>query len=96
MFSSLGPKGLAKTSPKPQPARQAPVVGGKKAKKKRGKKRGREEEADGFAVVPQDDEGRMTTNKGKIGVHFYATHNVKNKNRDRKTPKDPEAKRRRK
>lgn len=31
---------------------------------------------------------RMTTNKKKIGSHFYDTANVKNRNRDRKTPKN--------
>lgn len=32
-------------------------------------------------------EARMTTNKKKTGVHYYATANVKNKNRNRKIPK---------
>jgi nuclear GTP-binding protein len=35
-------------------------------------------------------EARMTTNKKKIGTHFYDTHNVKNKNRSRsKNPSAP-------
>lgn len=36
----------------------------------------------------------MTTNKGKTGVHYYATANVKNKNRNRKIPKNDEGKKR--
>ncbi|KAI8926421.1 NUC091 domain-containing protein [Entophlyctis helioformis] len=32
-------------------------------------------------------EPRMKTNKKKVGVHYYETANVKNRNRDRKTPK---------
>ncbi len=31
-------------------------------------------------------EPRMTTNKRKVGVNFYDTHNVKNRNRDKKIP----------
>lgn len=34
-------------------------------------------------------EARMTTNKGKIGTHYYETANVKNKNRNKATPQDP-------
>ncbi|KYR01801.1 putative GTP-binding protein [Tieghemostelium lacteum] len=34
-------------------------------------------------------ERRKTTNKAKVGVHFYETHNVKNRNRERKGPKKP-------
>ncbi|KAI8867049.1 NGP1NT-domain-containing protein [Ramicandelaber brevisporus] len=32
---------------------------------------------------------RMTTNKRKVGVHYYPTANVKNRNRSRVTPLDP-------
>jgi len=39
-------------------------------------------------------EPRMTTNKKKTGVHYYATANVKNKNRNRKIPKQDEGKKR--
>jgi nuclear GTP-binding protein len=28
----------------------------------------------------------MTTNKKKVGTHFYESHNVKNKNRNRGKP----------
>jgi len=34
-------------------------------------------------------EKRMTTNKKKVGNHFYDTANVKNRNRDRKKKKQP-------
>lgn len=30
----------------------------------------------------------MTTNKKKIGVHYYETANVKNRNRDKDKPQD--------
>jgi len=33
-------------------------------------------------------EKRVTTNKGKVGVHYYETANVKNRNRKRVQPKD--------
>eukprot|EP01132_Coremiostelium_polycephalum_P010090 gene10090-12376_t len=33
---------------------------------------------------PSKKDKRKTTNKQKVGVHFYETHNVKNRNRDRK------------
>lgn len=34
----------------------------------------------------------MTTNKGKVGVHYYESANVKNKNRSKRAskPVDPE------
>ncbi|KAF9577819.1 GTPase required for pre-60S ribosomal subunit nuclear export and maturation [Lunasporangiospora selenospora] len=32
---------------------------------------------------------RMTTNKGKVGTHYYETANVKNKNRNKVKPEDP-------
>ena len=32
---------------------------------------------------------RMTTNKKKIGIHYYDTANVKNKNRNKKRPLNP-------
>ncbi|KAG0224301.1 GTPase required for pre-60S ribosomal subunit nuclear export and maturation [Actinomortierella wolfii] len=34
-------------------------------------------------------EARMTTNKGKIGTHYYETANVKNRNRNKVKPEDP-------
>ncbi|KAG0364503.1 NUC091 domain-containing protein [Gamsiella multidivaricata] len=34
-------------------------------------------------------EARMTTNKGKVGTHYYETANVKNKNRNKVKPEDP-------
>ncbi|KAG0281328.1 GTPase required for pre-60S ribosomal subunit nuclear export and maturation [Linnemannia exigua] len=34
-------------------------------------------------------EARMTTNKGKVGTHYYETANVKNKNRNKAKPEDP-------
>ncbi|KAJ1919470.1 GTPase required for pre-60S ribosomal subunit nuclear export and maturation [Mycoemilia scoparia] len=33
---------------------------------------------------------RMTTNKKKVGVHYYETANVKNKNRKKRTPENPD------
>jgi nuclear GTP-binding protein len=38
----------------------------------------------------QVKEPRMTTNKRKIGVHYYETANVKNRNRNKRRPEDPE------
>lgn len=38
--------------------------------------------------VKQKKEKRITTNKGKVGVHYYETANVKNRNRKRVQPKD--------
>ncbi|KAG0241345.1 NUC091 domain-containing protein [Mortierella sp. GBAus27b] len=32
---------------------------------------------------------RMTTNKGKVGTHYYETANVKNRNRNKVKPEDP-------
>ena len=34
-------------------------------------------------------EARLTTNKGKVGTHYYETANVKNKNRNKVKPVDP-------
>ncbi|KAF9347709.1 GTPase required for pre-60S ribosomal subunit nuclear export and maturation [Mortierella sp. NVP85] len=34
-------------------------------------------------------EARMTTNKGKVGTHYYETANVKNRNRNKAKPEDP-------
>ncbi|KAF9918604.1 GTPase required for pre-60S ribosomal subunit nuclear export and maturation [Lobosporangium transversale] len=34
-------------------------------------------------------EARMTTNKGKVGTHYYETANVKNRNRNKVKPEDP-------
>ncbi|KAF9408071.1 GTPase required for pre-60S ribosomal subunit nuclear export and maturation [Podila epigama] len=34
-------------------------------------------------------EARMTTNKGKVGTHYYESANVKNKNRNKVKPEDP-------
>ncbi|EGG18554.1 Putative GTP-binding protein [Cavenderia fasciculata] len=46
-----------------------------------------EVESDDDGAVSQKKEKRMKTNKGKVGNHFYETHNVKNKNRNRKIPR---------
>jgi nuclear GTP-binding protein len=41
------------------------------------------------SVQPRKKGPRMTTNKKKIGVHYYETANVKNKNRSKKRPLNP-------
>lgn len=41
------------------------------------------------SIEPKKKEPRMTTNKKKIGVHYYETANVKNKNRNKKRPLNP-------
>ncbi|KAM9985392.1 hypothetical protein ACTFIZ_008941 [Dictyostelium cf. discoideum] len=38
---------------------------------------------------PSKKERRKAINASKVGVHFYETANVKNRNRDRKVPKKP-------
>ncbi|CAG8601678.1 3830_t:CDS:10 [Ambispora gerdemannii] len=40
------------------------------------------------SMQPRKKEPRKTTNKQKIGVHFYETANVKNRNRNRVKPQD--------
>ncbi|KAG0263424.1 GTPase required for pre-60S ribosomal subunit nuclear export and maturation [Mortierella polycephala] len=47
-----------------------------------------EEEVEGEKTKPVK-ETRMTTNKGKVGTHYYETANVKNKNRNKVKPEDP-------
>eukprot|EP01087_Luapelamoeba_hula_P019073 TRINITY_DN626_c0_g1_i1.p1 TRINITY_DN626_c0_g1~~TRINITY_DN626_c0_g1_i1.p1 ORF type:complete len:769 (-),score=191.50 TRINITY_DN626_c0_g1_i1:137-2443(-) len=66
-----------------------------KGQGKRESKRKRDDDA-GFEEVPQGKTPRRTTNKQKVGTHFYEDHNVKNKNRNRKKPVDPSPKRQRK
>ena len=42
-----------------------------------------------FQVQDKVSEKRMTTNKRKVGTHYYESANVKNKNRSKKRPVDP-------
>ncbi|KAG0341140.1 GTPase required for pre-60S ribosomal subunit nuclear export and maturation [Podila humilis] len=63
--------------------------------KKSSKRKHVEEEEDvadektGAAATKPVKEARMTTNKGKVGTHYYETANVKNKNRNKVKPEDP-------
>lgn len=41
------------------------------------------------SILPKKKESRMTTNKKKVGVHYYENANVKNKNRSKKRPLNP-------
>jgi hypothetical protein len=68
-----------KAPPQGRPATAGNSPEPKKTKTKR--KRGEELE-----TPVKQKEPRMTTNKMKVGTHFYDTHNVKNRNR--KTPKN--------
>ncbi|KAF9927134.1 GTPase required for pre-60S ribosomal subunit nuclear export and maturation [Linnemannia zychae] len=47
------------------------------------------EEAEEEESAKPIKEARMTTNKGKIGTHYYETANVKNRNRNKVKPEDP-------
>ncbi|KAF9189971.1 GTPase required for pre-60S ribosomal subunit nuclear export and maturation [Haplosporangium sp. Z 767] len=60
----------------------------KKTEKKTSKRKHVEEEAEEEETKPVK-ETRMTTNKGKVGTHYYETANVKNKNRNKVKPEDP-------
>ncbi|OZJ03442.1 hypothetical protein BZG36_03192 [Bifiguratus adelaidae] len=62
------------------------VVKDKPTQQGKGNKR-KHDDYDGDAK-PQKEK-RMTTNKKKIGVHYYETANVKNRNRNKKVPTDP-------
>ncbi|RHZ63311.1 hypothetical protein Glove_330g23 [Diversispora epigaea] len=53
--------------------------------KNRKRKRKRNDSDD---EVERTKEPRLKTNKQKIGVHYYETANVKNKNRNKKPPRD--------
>ncbi|KAG9117712.1 GTPase required for pre-60S ribosomal subunit nuclear export and maturation, partial [Ceratobasidium sp. 392] len=57
------------------------------SQKGKGKARVQEDPSDSDSA-PKKKEPRMTTNKKKA-VNFFTTANVKNRNRDRKTPKAP-------
>ncbi|KAG0302081.1 GTPase required for pre-60S ribosomal subunit nuclear export and maturation [Dissophora globulifera] len=48
-----------------------------------------DEEVEDEAAAKPVKEARMTTNKGKVGTHYYETANVKNKNRNKVKPEDP-------
>ncbi|KAG0199487.1 GTPase required for pre-60S ribosomal subunit nuclear export and maturation [Mortierella sp. GBA30] len=48
-----------------------------------------EEQNDEEEATKPAKEARMTTNKGKVGTHYYETANVKNKNRNKVKPEDP-------
>ncbi|KAF9357209.1 GTPase required for pre-60S ribosomal subunit nuclear export and maturation [Mortierella sp. AD094] len=58
----------------------------KSAKRKHVEEEADEEEEEEAKPVK---EARMTTNKGKVGTHYYETANVKNKNRNKVKPEDP-------
>ncbi|KAG0332658.1 GTPase required for pre-60S ribosomal subunit nuclear export and maturation [Podila horticola] len=60
----------------------------KEVKKAPKRKHVEEEEAMEEEAKPVK-EARMTTNKGKVGTHYYETANVKNKNRNKVKPEDP-------
>ncbi|KAG0345450.1 GTPase required for pre-60S ribosomal subunit nuclear export and maturation [Podila minutissima] len=60
----------------------------KEVKKAPKRKHVEEEEAVEEEAKPVK-EARMTTNKGKVGTHYYETANVKNKNRNKVKPEDP-------
>ncbi|KAG0025228.1 GTPase required for pre-60S ribosomal subunit nuclear export and maturation [Podila clonocystis] len=60
----------------------------KEVKKAPKRKHVEEEEAMEKETKPVK-EARMTTNKGKVGTHYYETANVKNKNRNKVKPEDP-------
>ncbi|KAG0250603.1 GTPase required for pre-60S ribosomal subunit nuclear export and maturation [Actinomortierella ambigua] len=62
------------------------------AKTSKGKKNVEEEEddeEDGGKYKKTVKGARMTTNKGKVGTHYYETANIKNKNRNKVKPEDP-------
>ncbi|RUS28079.1 nucleolar GTP-binding protein 2 [Jimgerdemannia flammicorona] len=56
---------------------------------KKGKRRKHDDDDDDEEEAKPKKEPRMTTNKGKVGVHYYETANVKNRNRSRVRPNDP-------
>ncbi|OZJ03718.1 hypothetical protein BZG36_03312 [Bifiguratus adelaidae] len=62
------------------------VVKDKPVQKGKGNKRNHDEDEED--LKPQKEK-RMTTNKKKIGVHYYETANVKNRNRQKKVPRNP-------
>ncbi|KAF2069361.1 hypothetical protein CYY_009323 [Polysphondylium violaceum] len=76
-------------TPKVTKATPAPVATNPKSKTNR------KEYVEVMPEVESDTEAgpgkdkRKSTNKQKVGVHFYETANVKNRNRDRKGPKKP-------
>ncbi|CAI2179935.1 7006_t:CDS:10 [Funneliformis geosporum] len=57
----------------------------KSKKNKRGKRKGTHDDDE---LTISKKEPRMKTNKRKIGVHFYETANVKNRNRKKVKPQD--------
>jgi len=61
--------------------------GNKQGKRKRGNNQDDDEPDTRHSVK----ESRKTTNKGKVGTHFYDTHNVKNKNRNKPAAGKPAA-----
>ncbi|KAI1321030.1 GTPase required for pre-60S ribosomal subunit nuclear export and maturation [Mortierella claussenii] len=74
--TAAGPAGFeVKDAKKPQ----------KSAKRKHIEEQEEEEDEETKPVK----EARMTTNKGKVGTHYYETTNVKNKNRNKVKPEDP-------
>ncbi|EGC30562.1 hypothetical protein DICPUDRAFT_41316 [Dictyostelium purpureum] len=60
-----------------------------KAGKKTRKEYNEMPEVDSDTEAGPKKDKRKATNKQKVGVHFYETHNVKNKNRERKIPRKP-------
>jgi nuclear GTP-binding protein len=75
------------------------VVGESEALKEDSEKERIEESSDEELKVTEDEDDceeeektkkvRMKTNKRKVGVHYYETANVKNRNRSKKKPVDP-------
>ncbi|KAF9974182.1 GTPase required for pre-60S ribosomal subunit nuclear export and maturation [Actinomortierella ambigua] len=61
----------------------------KEEKAAKGKDEDEDEEEVGGKYKKTVKGARMTTNKGKIGTHYYETANVKNKNRNKVKPEDP-------
>ncbi|KAJ2086703.1 GTPase required for pre-60S ribosomal subunit nuclear export and maturation [Coemansia sp. RSA 986] len=57
-----------------------------------GEEDGNEREMDEEETPVPSKAARMTTNKKKVGNHFYATANVKNRNRNKIRPVAPDAK----
>ncbi|CAG8463176.1 5206_t:CDS:2 [Diversispora eburnea] len=62
--------------------KEIPIVNNKNRKKRKRKRNDSDDE------VERIKEPRLKTNKQKIGVQYYETANVKNKNRNKKPPQD--------
>ncbi|KAJ3284531.1 GTPase required for pre-60S ribosomal subunit nuclear export and maturation [Borealophlyctis nickersoniae] len=70
-------KGSKKAAAKPTPSSASP-------------KRRRGDDSDDEEAAQSSKAPRMTTNKKKVGTHYYETANVKNKNRNKSKPVNPE------